>query len=106
MIGKSIQFNRRNAMSFLLAVVMLTLATTPALAWFDEGEVNGQAARPCRVISNGQAAPTVTCHQVMPHHTRPVAEKPLVRPSLAKVEQIFIINQVSTEPLTQSTSDR
>ena len=106
MIGQSIQFNHRKAISFLLAVFMLTLAVTPAMAWFDEGEVKGQAARSCHVISDSQEAYTVSCSQVMPHHPRPVAEQPLVRPAIAKAEQMVIFNQTSTEPMAQSTSDR
>jgi hypothetical protein len=131
MSGKSIQFNRRKVISVLLAIFMLAMVVTghitrvshttrnvllaifmlamvvtPALAWFDEGEVNGQAARPCRVISNNQALPTLYCTQAMPHHPRPLAQRPLVRPALAKAEQIFIFNQDSTEPMAQSTSDQ
>jgi hypothetical protein len=103
MIAKSIQFNRRNALSLLLAVLMLTLATTPALAWFDEGG-NGQASQPCRLISDGQAAPTVYCHQVTPHYGRPVAEQPVVRPSIARAEQGPFFDQFATELLVQSTA--
>lgn len=106
MFGKSIQLNRRNAMSLLLAVFMLTLATTPALAWFDEGEVNGQAAQPCRLISNGPEAPTLTCFQGTPHYPRPVAEQPVVRPSIARAEQGPFFDQFATELLVQSTSDQ
>jgi hypothetical protein len=106
MIGQSIQFNRRSAISVLLVVFMLTLAVTPALAWFDEGQVQGQAARPCRVISDGQAAHTIYCSQLIPHHPRPVAEQPLVRPAIARAEQMFISNQASTESMAQSTSDQ
>ena len=47
------QFNRRNAVSLVLAILLLTTAATPALAWFDEGEVAGQASLPCRVIEDG-----------------------------------------------------
>ena len=101
MIGKSIRFNRRNAMSFLLVVVMLTLATTPALAWFDEGDGNGQVVRSCHVISDSRAASTAYCYQVMPHQVRPIAEKPLVRPSIAKAE---LFNRVSPDPLVQAST--
>jgi len=104
MIGQSIQFNRRSAISVLLAVFMLALAITPALAWFDEGQ--GQAARSCHVISDSQAAHTVYCSQLMPHHPRPVVEQPLVRPAIARAEQMFISNQASTEPMAESPSDR
>jgi hypothetical protein len=106
MIGKSIHFNRRNAVAVLLAVSMLVLVTTPALAWFDEGVVKGQAARACRVISDGQAAHTVYCNQVRPHHPRPVAEQPLVRPAIAKAEQMFIFNPATSETMVQFTSDQ
>jgi hypothetical protein len=106
MIGQSIQFNRRNALSFLLAVFMLILVATPALAWFDEGDINGQAARPCRVISDGQETPTVYCYQVTPHHPRPVAEQPLVRPAIARAEEGLFFHQAAAEPLVQSPSDQ
>ena len=102
MIGKSIQFNRRKALSFLLAVLMLALAAAPALAWYDEGEVNGQAARSCRVISHGQAASTVYCQQIVPHPARPVAQQTLLRPEVARAEQMFIFNQASTELRVQA----
>jgi hypothetical protein len=53
MFSKAIQFKRGKVISMVLAVLMLALAATPTLAWFEEGEVKGQAARPCRVISCG-----------------------------------------------------
>lgn len=101
MFSKGMQFNGRKIVSFLLAVLMLTLAVTPALAWFDEGEIDGQAARPCWVIAEGEGAPTVYCSQAMPHHPRPVAEQPLLRPAIARAEQMFVsvpqLTQVSTK---------
>ena len=107
MIGQSIQFNRRNALSFLLAIFMLTLVATPALAWFDEGDIKGQAARPCRVILEGQEIPTVYCYQVTPHHVRPVAEQPLVRPSIARAEEGLFFNQSAVAgSATERTQDQ
>lgn len=106
MIGKLIQFNRRNAMSFVLAVIMLTLVTTPALAWFDEGDVNSQAARPCRVISGSNGAHTVYCFQVVPRHPHPVAKQPLLRPAIARAEQGHFFNQGARENLVRAAANQ
>jgi uncharacterized protein YfaA (DUF2138 family) len=106
MFSKAIQFKRGKVISMVLAVLMLALAATPTLAWFEEGEVKGQAARPCRVISDGQEGDTVYCFQVMSHHPRPVATQPLLRPAIAKAEQMFIANQATSETIVQSTSEQ
>ena len=105
MIAQSIQFNRRNALSVLLAVFMLALMVTPALAWVDEGEVNGQAARPCHLIADGQDASALYCFQSMPQHERPLVEQPLVRPAVARGEQMFIPGQWLADSIALSASD-
>jgi hypothetical protein len=91
MSGNYVQFNRRSLISILLAVLMLTLAATPALAWFDEGDIEGQAALPCRVISDGQDGHSVVCMKVTRQHQTPVvAEQSLLHPAVARAEQMSV----------------
>ena len=101
-----IQINGRSVVSFLLAVMMVGLATAPALAWFEEGEVNGQAARPCRLIWDDQGVDPLYCFQVTPHQPRPIAEQPVVRPAIARAEQMFMPDQWLGDSLAQFTSER
>ena len=106
MNGKSLQVNRRSVISFLLALLILALAATPALAWFEEGDVNGQRARPCRVITDSSGAHAVYCFEGAPSHPRPVAEQPLVHPAVARAEQMNIFNQAPEEPIAASALDQ
>ncbi len=93
MIGNNVQFKSRSVIALLLAVLVLTLAATPALAWFDEGDIEGKPVLPCQVISDGAGGHTVYCFKQVHHHTRPVAEQPLLRPSIAKAELMFVADQ-------------
>ncbi|MEW5959783.1 MAG: hypothetical protein AB1801_18820 [Chloroflexota bacterium] len=91
MSSNYVQINGRSFISLLLAVLILTLAATPALAWFDEGDTNGQPALPCRVVSDGQGGSTVHCMKSVPQFpTRVVAEQPLLHPAVARAEQISV----------------
>jgi hypothetical protein len=102
MNGKHIQFNQRSLISLLLAVLMLALAATPALAWLDEGKINEQAALPCRVISDGGGEHTVYCAKMTrQHYSRVAAEQPLLRPSIAKAELMSMPDQQLAQTPTQ-----
>ena len=91
MISKTGKFQGRSIISLLLAVLLLTMAAVPALAWFDEGDTNGQPALPCRVISDGQGGSTVHCMKsVHQFPTRVVAEQPLLHPAVARAEQMSV----------------
>ncbi len=85
------QINRRNVVSLVLALLLLTTAATPALAWFDEGDGAGQASLPCRVIEDGAGGHTVYCAQANRHHPTVVVEAEYqLRPSIAKAELMAI----------------
>ncbi len=92
--------NRKSGFSVLLALLLLALSATPTLAWFDEGDVAGQASRPCRVIEDGTGAYTVYCARSS-HHFSPVVVEAdsLVRPAITKAENIAIF--VSQSELAQ-----
>ena len=90
----------RSIVVLLLVVLMLALAATPALAWTPVDEVNGQPAQACRVVSDGGelAIHFFGTGQVQ---TPSFAEKPLVRPNIARAEIMSVappqIAQISTE---------
>ena len=44
MNSKQFQFNRRQVISLLLAILVLAASATPVLAWLDEGGENFQSA--------------------------------------------------------------
>ena len=84
-----VTLSRRSLISLLLGLLLLILAAAPALAWLDEGDVNGWPAHPCRVVSDGQAGQTVTCMEERPDYSRPpAAEQPLLHPAVARAEQM------------------
>lgn len=58
MVGKQRQFNFRSGLALLLAMFMLIIAMTPALAWFDEG-TQGKRSQGCRVISTSRGTQVI-----------------------------------------------
>ena len=90
----------RNIMVLLLVVLMLALAATPALAWTPVDEVNGQPAQACRVMSDGGEL-TIHYFGTSQVEAPSFAEKPLVRPNIARAEIMSVaapqIAQISTE---------
>jgi hypothetical protein len=83
--------NRKSGFSVLLALLLLALSATPTLAWFDEGDVAGQASRPCRVIEDGVGGHTVYCAKTSHHFSPVVVEaEPRVRPAIVRAENITI----------------
>ena len=70
---------------------MLTLSVTPALAWFDEGDVNGYPAKPCRLVSVSTGEYTVYCFDAIPHDNRAMVQvqEPLMHPAVARAEAAF-----------------
>lgn len=91
MNGNNGKLSQRSIIALLLAVLAVILAVTPALAWFDEGDVNGQATLPCRVISVREGGRTVICMKLRPDYPRPVvAEQPPLHPAIARAEQMSI----------------
>jgi len=90
MNGNTVKLSQRSVIALLLAALMVTLVATPALAWFDEGDVNGQAAQPCRVILDDAGGHVVYCMKLLPQ-TRPVvAERPLLHPAIVRAEQMSV----------------
>ncbi len=53
MNSKKFQFNRRQVISLVLAILVLVAAATPVLAWFDEGGENFQSGQ---TMSTGRDA--------------------------------------------------
>jgi len=91
MILKTMRKNNQLVMAGLLATLMLLLAATPALAWFDEGDVAGQASTPCRVVAAGEAGYTVTCFGQARAGFRPLVQRsPLLHPAVARAEEMAI----------------
>ncbi len=88
----------RSIIMLLLVVLMLALAATPALAWTPVDEVNGQPAQACRVVSAGGE---LTIHYFGTGQVHSFAEKPLVRPNIARAEIMSVaapqIAQISAE---------
>jgi predicted nucleic acid-binding Zn ribbon protein len=96
-------YNRRNISIILLVALLLVLATTPALAWWDEGDTAGVAARPCRIISGNGGGVTVTCFDSGPYHNRQLVQQDLpMHPAVARAEEPFQSNRWTTGVLAQA----
>jgi len=101
MIGNKVEFKGRSIIVLLLVVLMLVLAATPALAWtpVDEDEQSTQFSR----VSNESGELIIHyLRTAQPYHSHAVAEKPVVRPNIARAEIMSVaaapqIVQVSTE---------
>ncbi|RME71588.1 MAG: hypothetical protein D6784_14930 [Chloroflexi bacterium] len=81
--------NSRTMIALVLALMLLTLATSPALAWLEEGKVTGQETTSCRAITLVIANHTSTCFS--PAGTVNVVEEPevpLLHPAVARAEVI------------------
>jgi hypothetical protein len=88
------QVNHRSLISLVLALLLLIVAATPALAWFDEGDVAGQASLPCRVISDGTGGHTVYCATARHHSSSQIVKaKPQLRPSIVNAELMVMPGQ-------------
>jgi len=103
MRGQKVQFNRRSII-FLLVVLMLVLSVTPALAWFDQGDVNGLPAEPCRLVSVGTGEYTVYCFDGKPHHNRAIVQHqaPLGHPAVLRAEAPFLAVPGTDDVLVQT----
>jgi hypothetical protein len=88
----------RSIVVLLLVVLMLALAATPALAWTPVDEVDGQLLHACRVVSD---VSEFTIHYFGTGQAHSLAEKPLVRPNIARAEIMSVaapqVAQISTE---------
>ena len=81
MNGKGFQLNGRKAISLLLAVLILVLAATPALAWAPEDGTKFQSPHSAIVKSTGKAS----VGQGM-RLASPAPATLQLRPSLARAE--------------------
>jgi len=98
MILETMRKNNQWVIAGLLATLMLLLAATPALAWFDEGDIAGQAATPCRVVTAGEAGYTVTCFGPVRAVSGPVVQRsPLLHPAVARAEKMSIPHEALVE---------
>ena len=95
MICNNVQFKGRSLITLLLAVFMLALAATPALAWVPEdNDLNGQPVGACRVIFDGAGELTVRYFETTPQrHNRVVAAQPLVHPAVARAELMSVVGE-------------
>ena len=89
----------RSIIVLFLLVLMLALAATPALAWTPVDEANGQPLQACRVVSDGSQ---LTIHYFGRGQAHHFAEKPLVRPNIARAE----ITAASVPPVAQISASQ
>jgi hypothetical protein len=85
MNGKRIQLNGRKAISLVLAVLILTLAATPALAWPDKEGGKFQPPQ-SQVIFLDDAGRVLVSHAHAVRRAPVMSETPWLRPSLALAE--------------------
>jgi hypothetical protein len=85
MNGKRIQLNGRKVISLVLAVLILTLAATPALAWPDKegGKFQPSQSQAIFLEDIGRAFPS---HAHAVRRAPVMSETPWLRPSLALAE--------------------
>jgi hypothetical protein len=81
MNGKRIQLNGRKAISLVLAVLVLALVATPALAWPDKEGGKFQPPQ-SQVIFLDDAGRVLTSHAHAVRRARDMSETPWLRPSL------------------------
>lgn len=98
MIGNKVQFKGRSIVVLWLVALMLALAATPALAWTPVDDVDGAPVQACRVTSDGGE---LTIHYFGMGQVSRFAEKPLVRPNIARAE----IMSMAVPPIAQLTTD-
>lgn len=93
MISNNVQFKSRSLLALLLALFMVALAATPALAWVPEdNDSNGQPIGACRVILDGAGELAVQYFETTPqHHHHVVTEQSLLHPAVARAEQMSVI---------------
>ena len=90
MIGNKVQFKGRSIIVLLLVVFMLALAATPALAWTPVDEENGQPTQFSRVSNESGELTIHYLQTAQPRYSHAVAEKPLLRPNIARAEIMSI----------------
>jgi hypothetical protein len=100
MSGNSVQFNRRSIISLLLAVFVVVLAATPALAHFDEVETEKNP--PCWARPDETGRNSVICAKVGSQYPRPLLAKPRVVPlQIARAELMSIADEPVAQISTQ-----
>jgi hypothetical protein len=83
MNGRGIQLNGRKAIALLLAVLILVLAATPALAYAPEEGTKFQSPHPAVVKSTGYSSPSAGSGL---RFASPAPATLQLRPSLARAE--------------------
>lgn len=90
MNSKGFQLNGRQAISLVLAVLILALAAAPALAWDDKGGHDFKSSPAAGIVLMARAADfPVNSSRIAarsPQRARLDASQPYVRPSLARAE--------------------
>lgn len=90
MNSKGFQLNGRQAISLVLAVLILTLAAAPALAWDDKGGHDFVSSRAAGIVLKARADDFPISQARMaaqsPQRARLDTSEPLLQPSLAQAE--------------------
>ena len=90
MNSRGIQLNGRQAISLVLAVLMLALAAAPALAWDDKSGHAFMSSPTAGVVLRARADDFPLSQARMAtrsvHRARLATNEPLLRPSLARAE--------------------
>jgi hypothetical protein len=90
MNSRRIQINRRQAISLVLAVLIVALVTAPALAWDDKGGHDFKSSPTAAIVLKARADDFPISQARMaaqsPQRAHLDTSEPLLRPSLARAE--------------------